>query len=107
MTYQEAIGVLSDPETNLSVWEDMVMMTSNHVRAIELALEALGKCDRLERALKVTRTERDQARTMRGRAEGLLAQAQAQIADLEIRLKAAKDGRLNILRGYQDDGCDL
>lgn len=93
MTYQEAIEILSDPETNLSIWEDMVMMTSNHVRAIELALEALGKCDRLERMLKVTQTERDQD--------------QAKIEDLEIRLKAAKDGRLNILRGYENVGNDV
>ena len=47
MTYKEAIEVLRHPCENLRVWEDTLVLTSAHVGAIELALEALEKIDKI------------------------------------------------------------
>lgn len=47
MTWKEAIEVLKNPEANMRVWEDTVVLTGNHVEAIELALEALEKIDKI------------------------------------------------------------
>lgn len=48
MTYKEAIDVLRNPDKNMKIWEDtVVIMTSAFVKAIELALEALEKIDKI------------------------------------------------------------
>lgn len=45
MSYKEAAEVLRRPVENMKIWEDTIVLTSAHVRAIELALEALEKLD--------------------------------------------------------------
>lgn len=47
MTYKEAAEVLKRPDLNMKIWEDEIVLTSNHVEAIELALEALEKIQKI------------------------------------------------------------
>lgn len=47
MSYKEATEVLKRPDVHLGIWEDTVTLTSAYVEAIELALEALDKLDRI------------------------------------------------------------
>lgn len=47
LSYAEAAEILKRPDLNMRIWEGEVVLTSDHVRAIEVALEALDKIQRI------------------------------------------------------------
>lgn len=47
MSYKEAAEVLKRPDVHLEIWEDTVVLTSAYVGAIEVALEALEKLQKI------------------------------------------------------------
>ena len=47
MSYKEAAEVLKRPDLNMKIWEGEVVLTSAHVEAIELVLEALDKLQKI------------------------------------------------------------
>ena len=47
LSYKEAAEILKRPDLNMRIWEGEVVLTSDHVGAIEVALEALEKLQKI------------------------------------------------------------